>query len=150
MTPRRASLILAVLTATSQAQQVFDSVILQAHERELADLNGAIPVVLVQEVRDIVERAAARGGSSVGSVSHRRRVEAFEAYLIGRTKSFACIPQPGVSPSAVLNAVQQAGIDEKLAFTRDDIPGLSARVQRIIQALTPSKWCTLRTLESVR
>ncbi len=151
MTGRFAALAaLALASAVAPARAASEDEALSAHARELATLDGAVPAVLVIEIREIVERAAGRGGSSVGSLSQRRRVEAFESELLTRTRGFACTSPRRPLPPAVLAAVRASGSAQQLPLAAADVPALSARVQRLIEAVPAANWCALRTLESVR
>jgi hypothetical protein len=136
---------------TAQAQPAPDAALLRAQARELATLDGAVPPVLVLELREIVERAATRGGASVGSVSQRRRVEAFESSLLAQTRGFACVtPRRPPAPAAVLAAVSAASTSQRLPLVGEEPAALAARTQRLIEDLPASTWCALRTLDPLR
>jgi hypothetical protein len=150
-----AVLLLLLLAAALPARPqpaADDAETLRLYEDSYREVGATAPAVLVLEMRDIIDLASRRGAGQAGGGANSQRIEAFEAALLRETRAQVCAATPAPPPSApvLMAAVQVAASTQRLVLRLADLAEMGARLQRLIERVTPARWCALNSLDAVR
>jgi hypothetical protein len=150
---RSIAVLLLMLAAAlpAQAQPAADPETLRLYEDSYREAGATAPAVLVLEMRDIVDLASRRGAGQAGGGASSQRIEAFETALLRETRAQVCAAAaPPPSGPVLMAAVQVAASTQRLVLRLADLAEVGARLQRLIERVTPARWCALNSLDAVR
>jgi hypothetical protein len=149
-----AVLLLLLLAAALPARPepaTADAETLRLYEDSYREVGASAPAVLVLEMRDIIDLAARRGAGQAGGGASSQRIEAFETALLRETRTQVCAATaPPPSAPVLMAAVQVAASTQRLALRLADLAEMGARLQRLIERVTPARWCALTSLDTLR
>lgn len=120
--------------------------------RQYEQVKALAPDMVVLELRDRIELVASRG-SQVSAASNERRVRGFESALLRNLEAPLCRNPPPSSPptpGVIAESVQLAASTQSLRVNDEDVAELSALTQRLVDSLTPARWCELKSLDEVQ
>ncbi|QSA96671.1 hypothetical protein [Methylococcus sp. EFPC2] len=121
-------------------------------KRQYEQVRSLAPDIIVLELRDRIELVASRG-SQVNAASYERRVRGFESALLRNLDAPVCksaSPAGTPSPAIIAENVKLAANSQSLRTSDEDVAELSALTQGLIDGLTLSRWCRLKSLDEIR